>query len=392
MHRAALLVGLLLLASAGVDAGGLATAGVEGPAAGGPDLAASGRLSEAERGSGQSSPAENCAFPVTLTDATGTDVALADDPDRVVALQPSAAQTMWEIGARNEVVGMPVNQYSSDLEGYRRPADVVGADGYTVVVEAVVNATPDLVLAPNVTRPDTVATLREAGLTVYHFRAARTIEDVYGKTLLTGTLTGNCDGAAERVAWMRDRIDRVRAAVAGEPRPTVVYPLGGGVVAGSDTFLHELVTAAGGRNLAAEVGVSGYRQLSAEEIIAGDPEWLLLNEGLPASAVQMDAYNRTTAVREGQVLRLNPNYANQPAPRIVYPIETIARALHPEAMADVDGTAGPPPSTVQQPPSSPSGPDDQGTTAPALPGFDIVAGLVAIAIAVLAGTRRLRRR
>ena len=336
---------------------------------------------------GESPGADDCEFPITSTDATGTAVTVESDPERIVALQPSAAQTMWEIGARDEVVGMPVSAYTSDLEGYREPANVVAADGFTVNVEAVVNLTPDLVLAPNVTSPETVAQLRRAGLTVYHFEEAESIEDVYGKTLLTGQLTGNCDGAAERTARMRVRIDRIREAVADEPKPSVIYPLGGGVVAGSDTFVHEIVTTAGGSNLAAEAGISGYGQISAERIVADDPQWLILNEQLPLSAIQMDAYNETTAIREGQVIRVNPNYANQPAPRVVIVVEQIARSLHPEAMAEANAT------------TTPSGDDGTRTTAtattidtstPGQPGFGLVAGLVAMAVAVLAAIGRPR--
>lgn len=328
--------------------------------------------------------AENaCSFPLTRTDATGTAVTVEDDPDRVVALHASAAQTMWEIGGSGEVVGMPVNRYTSYLEGYQRPRDVVAADEFTVVVEGVVNASPDLVLAPNVTPVETVSKLRSAGLTVYHFEAARTIEDVYAKTLLTGQLTGNCDGAAERTARMRVRIDRVREAVADEPRPTVIYPLGGGVVAGNGTFLHELITTAGGRNLAADAGIDGYRPISAEEIEAADPDWLILNEDLPRSAVQMDAYNRTTAVERDQIVRINPNYANQPAPRIAVVVEQLARALHPGVLAEANATAAPGTATTA-PSTAPA------TSSGGQPGFGLAVALAALAVALLTARRGRR--
>ena len=351
---------------------------------GGGSAAAQSTASDGGQTSGATPAGETCQFPFSRSDATGTTVSVDSDPDRVVALQPSAAQTMWEIGASDEVVGMPVNRYTSYLEGYQRPTNVVAADDFTVNVEAVVNASPDLVLAPNVTTVDTVRQLRDAGLTVYHFGAANTIEDVYGKTLLTGQLTGNCEGAAERTARMRVRIDRVRRAVADEPRPSVVYPLGGGVVAGSDTFLHEMITTAGGSNLAAEAGISGYGQISAEVIVAEDPQWLILNDGLPRSEIQIDAYNETTAIRADQVIRVNPNYANQPAPRVVIVVEQLARALHPEAMAAANETAN----TVASPTTDDADtPVDTGS--PGQPGFGLGAGLIALAVALLAATRRL---
>lgn len=321
-------------------------------------------------------PAADCGFPVTVTDASGTAVTVDAPPDRVVALHPSAAQTLWEIGARDLVVGMPVNDYTRDLEGSRSRTNVVGADDFTVDVETVVALEPDLVVAPNVTPVDAVASLRRAGLAVYHVREARTIEDVAAKTARLGRLTGRCGAAEARASWMRSRIDRVRSAVADEPRPTVLYPLGGGVVPGSGTFLHEVITTAGGRNLAAEAGVEGYRQLSAEAVLAGDPQWLILNEGVSRSTLRMDVYGRTTAGRANQTVRVNPNDAGQPAPRVVYAVETIARALHPGAMARA-GEAAPPTTTT-------------GTTSPGQPGFGLAAGLVALAVALLALSPRRR--
>ena len=372
---------VVLIALAAVVTAGLAAPAVALPTAGG-GAGDAGAVGAATSG-GQS-----CAYPYTATDATGTAVTVESDPERIVALQPSAAQTMWEIGARDEVVGMPVSEYTSDLDGYREPTNVVAADGFTVNVEAVVNLTPDLVLAPNVTSPNTVAQLRRAGLIVYHFGAAESIEDVYGKTLLTGQLTGNCDGAAERTAEMRVRIDRIREAVAEAPTPSVLYPLGGGVVAGSDTFLDEIIETAGGSNLAAAEGISGYGQISAEVIVARDPQWLILNENLPRSAIQMDAYNETTAVREGHVVRINPNYANQPAPRVALVVEQIARALHPEAMAEANATASPTGDGGTRTSSAGTMPE---TSGPGQPGFGLVAGIVGIAVALLAATRRSRR-
>ena len=363
-----------------------------GPAAAGGGSVAAGATAEhasapaAVAGqSGGSTPAgESCQFPFSRTDATGTSVTVESDPERVVALQPSAAQTMWEIGASGEVVGMPVNGYTSYLDGYQRPTNVVGSDDFTVNVEAVVEASPDLVLAPNVTPVDTVRQLREAGLTVYHFASADAIEDVYAKTLLTGQLTGNCEGAADRTARMRVTIDGVREAVRDEPRPSVIYPLGGGVVVGSNTFLHEVITTAGGSNLAAEAGISGYGQISAEVIVAEDPQWLLLNDGLPRSEIQMDAYNETTAVRAGQVIRVNPNYANQPAPRVAIVVERIARAIHPGAFDRAAGTA----TETMAGPTTVGGETRTDTGTSGQPGFGLLAGLLAMAVALLAARHR----
>ena len=277
--------------------------------------------------------AVECEFPITVTDATGTEVRVEAEPDRVIVLGPSTAQTMWEIGAQGKVVGMPVNQYTAYLNGSEAKAHVVNDRGLPVQ-ERVVNQSADLVLAPNIIQNDTVESLRSAGQTVYRFDAATTLEDVYAKTERTGLLVGEFESAARVSAEMRATVEAVRGAVADEPRPRVYYPLGGGYTAGSGTYIDDVIAAAGGANIAAEAGLSGYEAISNEVIGFRDPEWIVL-AGLPAPPANL-AVNRSTAVQNDQVLSVNANYLNQPGPRTLGPLVAMAEAFHPDAMADVD--------------------------------------------------------
>ena len=62
--------------------------------------------------------ASDCAFPVELTDASGETLRLEERPERVTTTNPSAAQTMWEIGAREKVVGISGRAtYLNDTDG-----------------------------------------------------------------------------------------------------------------------------------------------------------------------------------------------------------------------------------------------------------------------------------
>jgi len=340
--------------------------------------------------------AASCAFPYTATDSTGTAVTVDSPPSRVVVLGGSAAQTMWDLGAADQVVGMPVQSYTAYLSGAENRTPVMNAGGYTVNVEAVVNLTPDLVLAPNIIPAETVATLRDAGLTVYRFEAARSIDDVAAKTRLTGRLTGNCAAAEATVSDMQRRLAVVHEAVAGEPAPRVVYPLGGGYVAGRGTFLDAILATAGGDNVADRANITGYQAISPEVLVEQDPQWIVRSSDLPRDEIRGPAWNGTTAVRTGQVVVVDGNLANQPAPRIVEPIETIAKALHPAAYAAANATAAattrPGASAVASPTTaSPAGATGPTTTArrgaPDQPGFGLAA-----AVAALLAFGLLRRR
>ena len=266
-----------------------------------------------------------CTYPFTRVDATGTNVTVRDPPERVVTLYPSAAQTMWEIGGQEKVVGMsPYGTYLEDTDGI----ETVGA--YPSDVDTVANQSPDLVLAPNVTFKSTIRQLRARGVTVYHFREAASIERIYGKTRLTGRLVDRCAAADIRVREMRRDVRLVESATSRvEPEP-VLHLLGpSGFTAGDGTFVHMIIEKAGGENVGEryEPGYEpGYYRITGAQARASDPAWITRSR-----TFDLSAFSGTTAVEAGQTIELNTNYVSQPAPRIVQPMLTIVRTLHPEA-------------------------------------------------------------
>lgn len=268
--------------------------------------------------------AADCTFPVSSTDATGTNVTIQDEPRRIVTLNPSATQTMWEIGAEGKVVGL--TPYASYLGGTENRTNVWSQS--SVNVEAVIALDPDLVLAPNTIPDDTVEQLRGAGLTVYKFETATSTEFVAEKTILTGRLVGECDGARSRADEMRREVETIDEAVDGVDRPRVLYTFFGWT-AGEGTFIDTIITTAGGRNVAAEAGITGYAKISEEVVVSRDPEWMVLNSDNP-TVPDSQAYEQTTAARAGNTVTVDANYISQPAPRIVQPMLTIVRALHPD--------------------------------------------------------------
>ncbi|USZ75913.1 PGF-CTERM-anchored ABC transporter substrate-binding protein [Halorussus vallis] len=387
MRRKAVLLAVLLVVAA-TPAGVAATAGGAGSAgvASGTDAASStGATGSAASVAGTAATLQtNCSFPVTETDATGTEVTVEQKPERVTTLGPSAAQTMWEIGGKAQVVG--VTQYADYLDGAQSRTNVSAAGQGFVNVEKVVGTNPDLVLAPNIIPNETVRKLRDAGLTVYRFEDAASVEDIYAKTNLTGRLTGNCAGAAETVSWMQDRIGTVREAVEGEPKPRVLISQGGGWTAGNGTFLGNLVELAGGTNVAAEANVSGYQKISGEVVVKQNPEYIV-QVGQFGVYPKTDAYNATDAVKQGNVVTIDDNYASQPAPRVVYPIVKMAKAFHPEAYAAANATTTASGTTAAAMNES-TETATAGGAAGSIPGFGVGAALAALSGAALLAGRR----
>lgn len=311
-----------------------------------------------------------------MTDVTGTEVTVdrSEDTD-IVALQPSDAQILWEIGAQDRVVGMPVNQYTSYLDGRSGKTDVSGEG----TVEKVVGTNPDLVLAANVTDPETVEALRRADVTVYHFAGVKSLDEIARNIETVGRLVGSCESAREEADEFRLTVERARQAHANATdRPSVLYTFFG-FTTGTGTHIHDVIETAGGENVAAEAGLEGYKELSAEEVIDRNPEWIVYPDDYELSA---DAsYNETTAFERNQTIALDYSYINQPGPRVAIPLTQLAKTWHPEGLAEANRTVN---ETGVETPNRTAA----GTTSANGPGFGAAVAVLAVIAAALLAIRR----
>ena len=393
---AVLVTTALLGGVAGTAAGAQPTIATDGPTAGAqPAVGAAGATGPAQTG-------DACGFPLNATDATGETIRLEERPERITTLNPSAAQTLWELGQQDRVVG--VSQFAFYLDGAEERANVSAEFGASV--ERVVDTEPDLVLAPNSSAAD-VGPLREQGLTVYHFPAATSVDDIAEKTETIGRLVGACEAADETNEEMYDAVDAAENRTADVDRPAALYPLGGGYVAANNTFIDAIMNVGGTENVAAEY--EAYPQLSDEVILETDPELILVTDP-EAAILEQEPYASTTAGAEGNYVVMNVNYLNQPAPRsVIRSTETLSNAVvelqdasgessdgssSDDGSSD-DGSSGSDDSSGGENDSSTDGMDGNetetdgsaGDTGAESPGF----GVVAAALALLASGLLARR-
>ncbi|WP_049890635.1 PGF-CTERM-anchored ABC transporter substrate-binding protein [Natrinema versiforme] len=319
----------------------------------------------------------DCEFPLEVTDATGETITLEERPESIVALQPSDAQTVFEIGAEDRLVGMPDNPATSDLELDDRTAVT---DTYQLLPERVVDLDPDLVLAANSTDSENVAQLRNAGLTVYQFDDAASLDDVRDNVLTTGELTGECDGAEATVDWMDQQLEIVETALEDTERPLAYYAMGDGYTAGTGTFIHEAMTTAGVENVAERAGIEDYGTINAETVVNENPDWIIYPDDREEPPIHQSV-QATTASQEGNVLAVDANQISQPAPGIVDAIVNIVETVHPDAYEEASDE-------LEAGGESDDGSGDDASGESAIPGFGVAAALVAVLAASAVVARR----
>lgn len=270
-------------------------------------------------------------YPITVKDASGQNVTIKHQPQRIVSLVPSNTEIAFALGLDQRIVGV------SSLDNY--PAEAMKKEkvgDMKIDVEKVVSLKPDLVLANPMNGQDTIGQLRKLGLTVLVVDG-QSLKGVEDSILLVGKVTGATDKARQVVAGMEKEKNEVTKKVASIPtnkRVKVWIELDPTLyTAGSGTFMDELIRLAGGINVAA--GQKGWPQVSAEQVVKWNPDVIIVTYDTGGNKVASQIASRSgwagiNAVKQKRIVTVNPDLVNRPGPRVTQGLKQIAQALYPQ--------------------------------------------------------------
>ncbi len=254
----------------------------------------------------------------------------AGPPQRIVSLAPSITEIVYALDEGPRLVGVCAQ---CDYPAAVREVPRIG--GYLAPsVEAVVGAQPDLVIAvPSPENREAVRAIERVGIRVLVVQD-RTLDDLWASMRAIAGALGVPERGERLVTAVQTRLDGLRARLASlAPRPTLLVvghsPL---VVAGGGTLQDALLTIAGGRNVAADVG-QAFPHVSAELVVARAPE-VIVDAAMgteQGGQALFGALTTVPAVRDGRIVTVAPDALFRSGPRVGDAAEALARAIHPEA-------------------------------------------------------------
>jgi iron complex transport system substrate-binding protein len=247
-------------------------------------------------------------------------------PERIVSLSPSATETLFAVGAGQQVVAV------DSASTYPEQAPRTPLSGLTPDPEAIASHKPDLVIvSSDVT--NLTAALEKTGTKTLVMPDAKTLDAAYAQFAQLGEVTGHKAEGEDLARRTKADIDKL---VAGTPKPAkplsyyheldqTYYSVT------SATFLGSLYQQFGLTNIADgsdPTASGGYPQLSAEKIIQADPALIFLADtkccGQNAQTVAARlGWNTLTAVKANRVFPLDDDIASRWSPRIT----DLARAV-----------------------------------------------------------------
>ena len=257
-------------------------------------------------------------------------------PERIVSLAPSVTETLFALGAGNEVVG--VSSYDDyPPEATRLPR--VGSF-LTPNVEEIAALRPTLVIG--LANSSNQREIRALGTMGYPTMLVEddSLAQIEHSIRRIGERIGRGGQADAIVGGIEATVADVRERLRGVPKRSVVMLVGHQpiVAVGRGTFLDDLLKIARAENIADRSGEQ-WPHLSLEYIIAMRPDVIL--DGQMGSDPQSpthfwDAYTIIPAVRAHDVYGYPDDPTLHPGPRVGATLQILARLVHPQAFTDAE--------------------------------------------------------
>jgi iron complex transport system substrate-binding protein len=254
---------------------------------------------------------------------------------RIVSLAPSVTETLFALGLGPEVVGVTTHcdypaaaQKITKIGGFMSPS-----------IEAIVAKRPDFVIGvSSATDPAKARELENLGFKVTLISLA-SLSDILSSIKDIARLLGRADVGEQLVDKINRQIDQTQKRVARAPRRSTLLAVGLRplVAVGGKNYIDELITLAGGENIARNAA-QPWLNLPDEYVVAKAPQ-VIIQAGMGSergsSTKNWEDLKSIPAVRDGRVYSYPSDKILRPGPRVGEGLEEIARLVHPECFAQV---------------------------------------------------------
>ena len=257
-------------------------------------------------------------------------------PQRIISLIPSTTEMLFAMGAGPRVIGVSnFDRYPPEALTRTKVGGLIDPD-----TERIISLKPDLVVVYG-TQADLRTQLERAKIPMFLYQHAG-LSDITSTIRELGARVGNMKEGNTLADRIEAEIADVKKRVGGRPRPRTLLVFGrdaetlrGIYASGAVGFLHDMLEAAGGTNVFADVNRQSI-QATSELAVARAPE-VILEIGVDtasASGRNLAAWNALPsipAVRNKRVYQLRGDGMMNPGPRIGTSVRRVAEVLHPDA-------------------------------------------------------------
>ncbi|MBI2305382.1 MAG: ABC transporter substrate-binding protein [Chloroflexi bacterium] len=269
-------------------------------------------------------PTPVALFPLSVTDSNGKTVVFTKPPERIVAIDTATVEILFLLGEGRRVVG--THDFVSYPPETKDIAKLGGA--FALNFEKMVALQPDLVyIFFDRFLPD----IQKLGVPVLYLKSPATLSEVADRIRLLGKVVGKPDQGEKLAQDFLGAIKSAQDKVAGVKEGPRLYHDASPDwwTSGTGSLTSEIFAILKAKNIFDDI--SGYKQVTPEQIVARDPQVIVSVHSDGPSRIKAEvALQGLTAVKEGKILFVDPDLLSVPGPRLVQGIQQVAQFLYPD--------------------------------------------------------------
>lgn len=284
---------------------------------------------------------------VSLTDQTGRQLTLAETPGRIVSGYYISSSALIALGLEDKLVGIEAKAGTRPIYARSAPAlmelpSVGTAKEFDL--EGCVALKPELVILPAKLK-SAAETLEDLGIPVLLVNP-ESQQQMEQMVFLLGQATDTQDRAEALLGFIAGQREKLEALLAEGEKPRVYLAGNSSLLctAGAGMYQSDMMLLAGGENVAAGIADTYWADISYEQLLAWNPDYIVLASDASYTVEEVLADPNLAdcaAVKNGNVLRL-PGDAeawDSPVPGGILGSVWLASALHPHRMSPEDRDA-----------------------------------------------------
>ena len=219
------------------------------------------------------------SYPVTVTDQAGREVTIEKEPEKVVSGYYISTSLLIALGQESKIVGIEAKADKRPIYKLSAPElielpNVGSAKQFDL--EGCAALEPDLVILP-LKLSDAADTLTDLGIDVLLVNPEN--QELSDEMRDIVSVAMNCQDKAEELsAFVAAQEEFLSKATENSEKPTV-YLAGNSSflsTAGSQMYQNSLITMAGGENVAAEISDTYWAEVSYEQVLAWNPDYIII--------------------------------------------------------------------------------------------------------------------
>jgi iron complex transport system substrate-binding protein len=245
-------------------------------------------------------------------------------PERIVSTNVCADQLALAIADRSRVVSVSRMAVEREISNFADVARTIPVNNARA--EEIVELKPDLILGDIYTGKGANRLASTLGVPVHIVGIGSSLKDVRNIVRDAADALGERERGVALIAEMDARIARARAMA--DRRITALVYEPNGIAAGNGTLTHDVLSAAGLRNIAPDLMSGSYGTVPLEAVVAAAPQLLVLDDSYTATSSRAQSILRHPAFRalEGRtsLYRMPSRLWLCPGPWVAEAVERLA--------------------------------------------------------------------